>query len=380
MANLTPEQRSKLSLVVQAGTAVDDGGNVVTSPKIGISTVPPELVRDMLPPGLLQHTFDITIQAPGVATFNTPLTMTFPNVFNAEPGTQLAFLSFDHTTGQLVIEGTATVSADGLSATTDPGQGITKPGWHGVTDWGCNRGGGSNGENGGDQSSEDPPPEVLPPEVHFLTGEDGEFPIIEFEAAEEPEGTSPPSPPGPCEVPERTASGSKMVTITIDGPLSSFLESTGSIDLERKKEKSFLFLDGSGRKKSRLAESQIHTRYGSAKTCRISTEINFGASVTIKTDEMKDDEIVSSTIRTIIIYRWASLVDSQAATDRTGNSAAFFRTSTDGVTRSKVIDTRLPKLIETTFMGGGAFSPASPIKNTATWTLIQKRPACTFKR
>ena len=41
--------------------------------QVGISTVPPELVRDMLPPGVLQHTFDITIQAPGVAAFNTPL-------------------------------------------------------------------------------------------------------------------------------------------------------------------------------------------------------------------------------------------------------------------------------------------------------------------
>ena len=34
--------------------------------QVGISMVPPELVRDMLPPGVLQHTFDITIQAPGV--------------------------------------------------------------------------------------------------------------------------------------------------------------------------------------------------------------------------------------------------------------------------------------------------------------------------
>ena len=53
--------------------------------------------------------------------------------FNAPPGTKLNFLSFDHTTGRLVIEGTATVSADGLSVHTDPGTGITHPGWHGLT-------------------------------------------------------------------------------------------------------------------------------------------------------------------------------------------------------------------------------------------------------
>ena len=131
--NLTQEQREQLQLIVQPGTMVDANGNSVTNAQVGISTVPPELVRDMLPPGILQHTFDITIQAPGVAAFTTPLQITFPNTFNAAPGTTLNFLSFDHTTGRLVIEGTATVSADGLSVITDPGQGITKPGWHGLT-------------------------------------------------------------------------------------------------------------------------------------------------------------------------------------------------------------------------------------------------------
>ncbi|NOT96865.1 MAG: phosphatase PAP2 family protein, partial [Nitrospira sp.] len=131
--NLTDQQRQFLTLEVQPGSLIDANGNPIANGQVGISTVPPELVRDMLPPGLLQHTFDITIQAPDAAAFNTPLQMTFPNVFNAAPGTKLNFLSFDHTTGRLVIEGTATVSADGLSVTTDPGVGITEPGWHGVT-------------------------------------------------------------------------------------------------------------------------------------------------------------------------------------------------------------------------------------------------------
>src|SRR5262249_32021087 len=69
----------------------------------------------------------------GTATFSEPASMTFPNVFNAAPGSKLDFLSFDHTTGRLVIEGTATVSDDGLSVHTDPGTGITHPGWHGLT-------------------------------------------------------------------------------------------------------------------------------------------------------------------------------------------------------------------------------------------------------
>ena len=83
--------------------------------------------------------------------------MTFPNIFDAAPGTQLNFLSFDHTTGRLVIEGTATVSADGLSVSTDPGTGITHPGWHGLTPPG-GPGGPDGPENPADPASCNLPP------------------------------------------------------------------------------------------------------------------------------------------------------------------------------------------------------------------------------
>lgn len=130
---LTPEQASQLTVTLQPGSLLGEDGQKVETAQIGISTVPPELVRDMLPPGVLQHTFDITIQALGVTALSAPATMTFPNVFDAAPGTKLNFLSFDHTTGRLVIEGTATVSPDGKSVVTDPGTGVVRPGWHGLT-------------------------------------------------------------------------------------------------------------------------------------------------------------------------------------------------------------------------------------------------------
>ena len=121
--NITDAQRSEMTLTVQPGTAVDAQGKVLTNVKIGISTVPPEIVKDMLPPGVLEHTFDITIQAPGVDVFTAPQQITFPNVFNADPGTQLNIMSFDHTTGRLVIVGTATVRPTGSrwSRTKDRG-------------------------------------------------------------------------------------------------------------------------------------------------------------------------------------------------------------------------------------------------------------------
>ncbi|MEM9645388.1 MAG: Ig-like domain-containing protein, partial [Planctomycetota bacterium] len=130
---LTEEQRSNLMIEVPAGSLIAADGSRLNAGKVGISTVPAELVRDMLPPGILQHTFDITVQAPGISNFSTPAPLTIPNMVGALPGEQINLLSFDHTTGRLVIEGTMTVSADGLSATTDPGTGITHPGWHGGT-------------------------------------------------------------------------------------------------------------------------------------------------------------------------------------------------------------------------------------------------------
>src|SRR5262249_49756580 len=130
--DLTPEQRSQLTIDVMPGSLVGPDGNRMTTGQVGGSTVPPEMVRDMLPPGVMQQTIDITIQAPGVATSATQEATTFPNVFNAAPGTSMNFLSFDHTTGRLVLDGTATVSADGQSVQTDPGNGITHPGWHGL--------------------------------------------------------------------------------------------------------------------------------------------------------------------------------------------------------------------------------------------------------
>jgi hypothetical protein len=61
--NLTEAQRQFLKLEVQPRSLLDANGQPMTNGQVGISAVPPALVRDMLPPGVLQHTFDITIQA-----------------------------------------------------------------------------------------------------------------------------------------------------------------------------------------------------------------------------------------------------------------------------------------------------------------------------
>ena len=88
----------------------------MTNVQVGISTVPTELIREMLPLGVSEPPFTITVQAPGVVTFSTPVAVSYPNVDNAAPGTKMLFISFDHATGRLVIDGTATVSADGRAS------------------------------------------------------------------------------------------------------------------------------------------------------------------------------------------------------------------------------------------------------------------------
>ena len=99
--SLSAEQAASLSLRVPGGSATGPDGLALSDVKIGIATVPPELVKDMLPEGVLQHSFDITIQAPGVTVFAEPVQITFPNVFNADPGSKVNIMSFDHTTGEV---------------------------------------------------------------------------------------------------------------------------------------------------------------------------------------------------------------------------------------------------------------------------------------
>ncbi|WFU21156.1 Ig-like domain-containing protein [Bradyrhizobium sp. CB1717] len=131
--NLTEAQREELQITVQPGIALDENGRPVANAQVGIQMVDPALVRDMLPPGIMQLAATFTIQAPGVAAFATPVKMSFPNLYSLAPGEKTFFYSFNHTTGLLEISGTATVSADGFSVVTDPGQGILAPGWYGVT-------------------------------------------------------------------------------------------------------------------------------------------------------------------------------------------------------------------------------------------------------
>ncbi len=102
-----------------------------------MAPVPPDRLPEPLPPGL-NLPLVITIQTDGSANFDRPVPVKFPNLpdpvtgVKLPPGAKTALWSFNHDTGRWEIQGSATISADGQLAVTDPGVGVRQPGWHGV--------------------------------------------------------------------------------------------------------------------------------------------------------------------------------------------------------------------------------------------------------
>ena len=106
--------------------------------RIGIAPVPPDRLPEPLPAGL-QLPLVITIQTDGPMNFDQPVPVRFPNLpdpitgIKAPPGSKTVLWSFNHDTGRWEAQGTATITADGNFADTDPGVGVRQPGWHGVS-------------------------------------------------------------------------------------------------------------------------------------------------------------------------------------------------------------------------------------------------------
>jgi len=348
--DLTPDQRSQLTIEIQPGSLLGADGLPIAGAKVGLSTVSPELVRDMLPPGLLQHTFDITIQAPEAVAFAAPAVLTFPNVFNAAPGTQLNFLSFDHTTGRLVIEGTATVSADGLTVTTDPGTGITKPGWHGMTPPGSDGcggeapagpiGGGGAGPASAESAGEIFPAATvvenrLPPvALSFITAD---VATTDFSTKTWGQDQS-----DQCEENAQGLSESPTVNvrITIEGPLAQFMKPVeGGLPLVNQ---SFnIRTSGGGQKLFGFEPKTYDEILGSGGFTNLNSDRLYGAKVTITETRPGASGTFTRDISTYYQYRWIDVVDANAAMARAGNTAVFHRTYADGfgnVARDKDID------------------------------------------
>ena len=329
-------------------------------------------------------TSDITLQAPGISNFSIPAPMTFPNVFGAAPGSQLNFLSFDHTTGRLVIEGTATVSEDGLSVSTDPGTGVTHPGWHGLTPpGGC---GGSGG-----------PPPPSPDEVvtehdavalHLHIGDFDffGFPLFKWNAPPLPPGQDPPPPPPPgCGVPRhRSDPGPEdaflAVFIQIDGPLARFAEPV--VDGLPLSSQAFTFAAGTNEmKRFDFFPQRYDEMFGAGGFQKLIRDQIYGAKIKITEVRQDADGNRTRDIYTYYSYRWVKAIYAPEAKNKAGNSAAFYRTLTsssilgDSLIRKKFVDHFLPGSVATTFDGPLLGSPFDLTRSVSARGPKSRRPS-----
>ena len=126
---------SGVSINVPANALFNDAG--VRGGKVGIAPVPADRLPEPLPLGL-SFPLVITIQTDGPQNFDRPVAVRFPNLPDPAtgeklpPGAKTMLWSFNHDTGRWEAQGTATISADGNFADTDPGVGVRQPGWHGI--------------------------------------------------------------------------------------------------------------------------------------------------------------------------------------------------------------------------------------------------------
>lgn len=137
-------------LTVPANALFADNG--ARGGSVGLAPVAPDRIPSPLPAGLaLPLVF--TIQTDGPSNFDQPVAVRFPNLPDPVTGQVLpagaksALWSYNHDTGRWEIQGSMTVSADGLFVESDPGVGIRQPGWHGSSA-GSSGGGGGGGSPG----------------------------------------------------------------------------------------------------------------------------------------------------------------------------------------------------------------------------------------
>ncbi|MBE7503268.1 MAG: Ig-like domain-containing protein [Verrucomicrobiales bacterium] len=124
-----------VEIVVPPNSLFSDSG--ARGGRVGIAAVPPDRLPEPLPNGL-NFPVVITIQTDGAMNFAQPVPVRFPNLpdpttgVKLPPGAKTVLWSFNHDTGRWEAQGTATISADGNFAVTDPGVGVRQPGWHAV--------------------------------------------------------------------------------------------------------------------------------------------------------------------------------------------------------------------------------------------------------
>jgi Glucodextranase, domain B len=123
---LTIAEVPGFALEIIPGSATFPGGS-----KTGcVSVTPVNMDKVPMSPGFGQQPrFIVTIQPAGTH-FNPPARMAIPNVDGLAPRAVTEMYSYDHDLASFVAIGSATVSEDGSTITSDVGSGVIKAGWH----------------------------------------------------------------------------------------------------------------------------------------------------------------------------------------------------------------------------------------------------------
>lgn len=129
-----------LSMTVYAGTTLSmkDGEQPDPFPLTAVE-VPVDRLPEEMPPSDELSPFIVAFQ-PANAQASQPIAVTFPNLVNTPPGTNVTLTTLDPTKGVMVAYGTGTVSDDGLKVVPDPDPehpghryGLVHFDWHGPT-------------------------------------------------------------------------------------------------------------------------------------------------------------------------------------------------------------------------------------------------------
>ncbi|KQV51397.1 hypothetical protein [Duganella sp. Root336D2] len=123
---LTLPEVPGFALAIAPGSATFAGGS-----RSGcVSVTPVNMDKVPMAPGFGQQPrFVVTIQPVGTH-FSPAARMTMPNVDGLPPRAVTEMYSYDHDLASFVAIGSATVSEDGATITSDPGAGVIKAGWH----------------------------------------------------------------------------------------------------------------------------------------------------------------------------------------------------------------------------------------------------------
>lgn len=116
-------------ITAKAGTKVIFPPDV-TDKRLSVTRIPADRIPMGLEDGLATNLY-VSVQPSG-AVFETPLEVSFPNLDQLAPESEVLLMSFDHDAGRYIRVGTGHVSADGRSVVSDPGSGIRVGAWHGA--------------------------------------------------------------------------------------------------------------------------------------------------------------------------------------------------------------------------------------------------------